>query len=118
MEVTGTIRDIQQTKEVGSKGFKKRDLILTTSEQYPQHLCIQFVQDKVNLLDNFSIGETVVIGINIHGREWINPQGESVYFNTLNGWRITKENVNITSDSYPKPEPIVNTELNEDGLPF
>jgi hypothetical protein len=30
---------------------------------------IQFVQDKVDLLDKFKIGESVKIGINLRGRE-------------------------------------------------
>jgi hypothetical protein len=31
---------IDQTKEVGSGGFKKRDVVVTTDEQYPQHSSI------------------------------------------------------------------------------
>ena len=59
MEVTGTIRAITPTQEIGSNGFRKRDLIVTTEEQYAQHISIQFVQDKTSLLDNFQIGQGV-----------------------------------------------------------
>jgi hypothetical protein len=41
---------IDQTKEVGSGGFK-RDVVVTTDEQYPQHISVQFVQDKCDLLN-------------------------------------------------------------------
>ncbi len=57
MEVTGKIKMIDQTKEVGSGGFKKRDVVVTTDEQYPQHISVQFVQDKCDLLNNFQVGE-------------------------------------------------------------
>ncbi len=90
MEVTGRVRMIDQTKEVGSSGFKKRDIVVTTDEQYPQHILVQFVQDKCELLNNYQAGDNVKIDINLRGREWVNPQGETVYFNTIQGWRISK----------------------------
>ena len=90
MEVTGRVRMIDQTKEVGSSGFRKRDIVVTTDEQYPQHILVQFVQDKCELLNNYQAGDNVKIDINLRGREWVNPQGETVYFNTIQGWRISK----------------------------
>jgi len=122
MEVTGKIKMIDQTKEVGSAGFKKRDVVVTTDEQYPQHILVQLVQDKCDLLDNYKVGESVVIGINLRGREWTNPQGETVYFNTIQGWKINKADI---SKQIPTPMPAQNFApapvLNEeepDDLPF
>jgi phosphoglucomutase len=88
MEITGKIKSIGAEIEVGTSGFKKRDLIITTDEQYPQHILVQFVQDKCEYLDKLAVGENVVVGINLRGREWTNPQGELVYFNTIQGWKI------------------------------
>ena len=88
MEISGILKVIDETKDVGSSGFQKRDCVVTTDEQYPQHILVQFVQDKCNLLNNFQVGEAVKIDINLRGREWTNPQGETVYFNTIQGWRI------------------------------
>ena len=89
MEVTGKLKMIDETKDVGSSGFQKRDCVVTTDEQYPQDILVQFVQDKCNLLADFKVGESVRIDINLRGREWINPEGKAVYFNTIQGWRIT-----------------------------
>ncbi len=91
MEITGKIKAIGIETEVGSSGFKKRDLIVTTDEKYPQHISIQFVQDKCEYLDTYKIGDDVKVEFNLRGREWTNPQGETVYFNTIQGWRISKE---------------------------
>lgn len=82
---------IDTTKEVGTGGFKKRDVVVTTDEQYPQHIQVQFVQDKCELLNTYQVGDNVVIGINLRGREWTNPKGETVYFNTIQGWKINKQ---------------------------
>jgi hypothetical protein len=125
MEVSGKIKMIDQTKEVGSSGFKKRDVVVTTEEQYPQHILVQFVQDKCDLLNNFQVGDAVKIDINLRGREWTNPQGETVYFNTIQGWKIAKVQTE-TPSAPPVAMPAAETfspatSLNEDepdDLPF
>lgn len=89
MDVKGKLKMIGETVDVGTQGFQKRDCVVTTDEQYPQHILVQFVQDKCNLLANFRVGEEVRIDINLKGREWVNKDGETVYFNTINGWKIT-----------------------------
>jgi hypothetical protein len=97
MEVEGKIKMIDTTKEVGTGGFKKRDVVITSDEQYPQHIVVQFVQDKCDVLDGYKVGESVVVGINLRGREWTNPKGEMVYFNTIQGWRIARQDTSKQS---------------------
>jgi len=102
MTVTGTIKKIGNTETFGDKGFRKRELVLTTEEQYPQHLLIEFVQDKTNLLDKFKEGQQVTVSINLRGREWVNPQGETKYFNSIQGWRLQDGGVqDETPDDFP-----------------
>lgn len=88
MEVEGKIKMIGETQTFGSNGFRKREVVVTTEEQYPQHIMVEFVQDKTDLLNNYQVGQPVKIGINLRGREWVNPQGETKYFNSIQGWRI------------------------------
>ena len=88
MQVTGKIKLINAEQTFGSNGFRKRELVVTTDEQYPQMIMIEFTQDKCDLLNNFSVGQDATVSINLRGREWINPQGEAKYFNSIQGWRI------------------------------
>lgn len=90
MEVSGKVKLIRDEQQISDR-FKKRELVVTTEEQYPQHLLIEFVQDKTSLLDNFQPGDSVTVGINLRGREWQSPQGEIKYFNSIQGWRISKD---------------------------
>ena len=53
MEVAGKIKWFDETKTYGDKGFRKREVVVTTEEQYPQHILVEFVQDKCDLLDTF-----------------------------------------------------------------
>ena len=124
MEVSGKLKHIYKTQTLGSNGFRKREVVIETDEQYPQTILVEFVQDKVDILDQYAVGQSVKISINLKGREWINPQGETKYFNSIQGWRIESLQENTSSQMPPVPpadafEPV--DELNEeeyDDLPF
>ena len=88
MEVQGKIKLIGKTETFGKNNFAKRELVVTTDEQYPQHILVEFVQDKCDILDKYKVGQDVKVSINLRGREWVNPQGETKYFNSIQGWRI------------------------------
>ena len=98
MEVKGTIKVIFPTETVSQK-FKKRDIVITTDEQYPQDISVQFVQDKTSILDKYKVGQSVTIGINLRGRSWQSPQGEVKYFNTINGWAINHQESGVPAQS-------------------
>ena len=124
MEVQGKVKLIGETKTFGSNGFRKREIVVTTDEQYPQHILVEFVQDKTDLLDAYKVGQNVNININLRGREWINPQGEAKHFNSIEGWRINAiepnheglENAKAVLDSAFEPAGDLNEE--QDDLPF
>ena len=119
MELQGTVKKIGETQTFAS-GFQKRELVLLTNEQYPQPIQIDFLSDKIDLLNNVSEGESVKVGINIRGREWTNPQGEVKYFNSISGWRLEKvsgENTNTEApqpNTFQTPAPATSTDPFED----
>ena len=125
MDISGKIKLINETKEYGNNGFRKREVVLTTEEQYPQDLLVEFVQDKCDILNSFQVGQSVKIDINLRGREWESPQGEIKYFNSIQGWRIEKlfsDDENVDIPSVPPAEAFQPAdELNQDepdDLPF
>ena len=125
MEVTGKIKVINAEQQV-SASFKKRELVVATEEQYPQFISINFVQDKCDLLNNYNVGDAVKVSINLRGREWVNPQGETKYFNDIQGWRVEKPQAEAPSAAPMAPMPPAEafapaTNFNEeehDDLPF
>ena len=119
---------IKEVQEI-SPTFKKRELILTTDEQYPQTLSVEFIQDKTDLLNNFKVDQSVKVGINLRGREWENPETKELkYFNSIQGWRIDllESNSSISNEDLPpldslSPfEPADDNDDNQelDDLPF
>ena len=126
MEITGKIKWLDETKTYGNNGFRKREVVVTTEEQYPQHILVEFVQDKCDLLNQFQLGQNVKIAINLRGREWVNPQGETKYFNSVQGWRIEAIGVASPQDGELPPMPPASAfeaapdhdQEVEDDLPF
>ena len=122
MEISGKVKFIGKDNQV-SASFVKRELVVTTAEQYPQHILINFVQDKCDLLDVLKVGQEVTVSINLRGREWVNPQGETKYFNDIQGWKVKGEKENSQAPVIPpvqeqfKPVTYFKEE-EEDDLPF
>lgn len=124
MEVQGKIKLVGGIQEI-TDSFSKRELVIVTQEQYPQTLCVEFVQDKMSLLDDFQEGQEVKIGINLRGREWKNPEGKIKYFTSLQGWRIENLQNEVPNNDQPgldslspfEPADDVNKE-DLDDLPF
>lgn len=88
MEVTGKVHKIGNSETFGN--YEKREIVIKTDEQYPQTIAVEFGQGKCNdFIDKLVIGQDVTIGINLGGREWVNPQGQTKYFNSIKGWKIT-----------------------------
>ncbi len=121
MEVQGKIKLIGETQTFGAKGFRKREMVVVTPEQYPQSILIEFIQDKVEILDNFKVGQDVMVHVNLRGREWTNPDGVVKYFNSVQGWRVqigqNGEVQNSTTASMPQVTPSSAVDVDDD-LPF
>jgi translation initiation factor IF-3 len=116
MTLQGSIKRILPEQVVSEK-FKKREVHVEIPGEYPQVVSIEFTQDKTGVLDNFAEGQDVEISINLRGREWTNPQGETKVFNTLQGWKITAVGGAQSAPAATAPAPSL-PEATTDDLPF
>jgi len=93
--VNGKIKTITQQRTFGTNTSKS--LVIETNDKYPQTLEVEFVNDKIQLINDYKIGDDVDIKINIRGREWTSPKNEIKYFISLKGWAIDKSGVELTN---------------------
>ena len=105
-------------------GFSCVEFVIKEVEgQYPQLIQLQANKEKAeNLIKYNKVGDIVDVSINIKGREWVNPEGVTKYFNTIEAWKVFKsENtVEKAAEKLDKAFPPA-TDLNEedhDDLPF
>lgn len=99
MQLNGIIKVIKPIQQV-SATFQKREFVIETQEQYPQTISLELHGDRVDIIETFTEGQEVECHINLRGREWVNPQGETKYFNTIVCWKIQLPN----TASAPQPQ--------------
>ena len=115
-ELTGKIKLIQEAKTFDS-GFTKREMVVTVEDgKYPQEINLEFVQDKVNLLDSLQPGQEVTVSFDIRGREY-----NGRYFNNLQAWKVVSASDNDAYNQQP-PEwdapPPSQEGAYDDDIPF
>lgn len=116
LEVTGKLIVINPTQQVSEK-FAKREFVIETEDQYPQKVMFQLTQDKCDYMENFKVGQKVVVGFNLRGREWTSPQGDVKYFNTLEAWKVLKDGAQQAQPAPQQTQPSILDE-EEDDLQF
>jgi Protein of unknown function (DUF3127). len=90
-EFTGTVKKVGDVQMVGSNGFSKRELIVTSEEErYPQVVAFEFLKERAEQLDAVKENERVTVRFDISGREWTSPDGTVKYFNSLRGWKVER----------------------------
>jgi hypothetical protein len=115
-DLTGKIKLIQEVKKFDS-GFTKREMVVTVEDgKYPQEINIEFVQDKVSLLDDLQVGQDVTVTFDIRGREY-----NGRYFNNLQGWKIVTsvDESGLTSEGQSSAPPdAAPTDFDDSDIPF
>ncbi len=106
--VKGTIKQINQQATFGKT--QKQSVIISTDEKYPQSLEVDFINDKISLLQGYDQGEKVEIAVNIRGREWTSPKNEVKYFTSLTGWKIDRT-VGLTNATQNQDRKEANVDL-------
>jgi len=101
MEVKGIIHLIGETEEFGNNGFKKRQLVIATEEQYIQYIPVDFVKDKTSILDKFKVGQTVKVAVNVRGNEY-----NGKFYINFQGWKIeATDRPGSAVNKYEEPSP-------------
>lgn len=111
-ELTGKIKLIQEPQTFDS-GFTKREIVVVVEDgKYPQEICLEFVQDKVALLDSLKPDQVVTVSFDIRGREY-----KGRYFNNLRGWRVTMADETSPDEELQPPAPPPVGDFDDD-VPF
>ena len=123
MQIKAKMLEIFEIKQV-TDTFKKREFVVEYAEnpEYPEFLKFELIQDKCDILNDFSIGHEVEVHFNLKGRKWTNPKGEIVYFNTLQAWRIleagSQPDAKPQDDAPPLPDEPPPFLDEDDEIPF
>ncbi len=82
--VDATIKQIGDIQEFGN--FKKREFVVKTDEESPEIMKFEFINNQVDVLDDFKLNEVVTIAFVIKGNEY---QGK--FYNNLRAIAIASK---------------------------
>jgi len=103
MELLGTIKSIGNLEQI--KQLKKKTVLIETTGKYPQVVPVEFLNDKLDLLNTLKVGDDVEISINIRSNEY-----KGKYYINLSGWKLNSRVAETTTQAQ-MPDL-------EDNLPF
>lgn len=117
-EASGAIYKIFDTTQI-SDSFKKREFVLEMIDgAYTQLVPFQMTQNNCEKLDNVLPGTEVKVMFNLRGREWINPEGVSKYFGSLDAWKVDVVPHENPPQQQQEPTQQAIPNLPNDDLPF
>lgn len=92
-ELQGIIHSIGETTEYGNNGFTKREFVVKLTGEnenpiYPNHVALELIKDKCSMMDNYQIGDEIIVHFNISGRLWSGGDKPEKCFTSLQAWRI------------------------------
>ena len=123
MNISGKLTVIFDTAQINDS-FKKREFVVEYSDnsQYSELIKFELFQDKVDLINDFKVGDEVGVEFNLKGRKWTDPKGVDKYFTTLQAWKLEKKgNSPAQNDESPEmkePEWLADKDDNGGDLPF
>ncbi len=115
-ELEGKIKVIKETMTFDS-GFRKREFVVVTQQQYPQEIPFELINDRIDLIEGFKEGDPIKVHFDIRGREY---QGR--HFVNLTAWKV--ENPGGASAPLPGDAPlpdepdIISGDDDDEDLPF
>lgn len=88
-KIQGVLISIGATQQVSDKFSKRAFVIMIDAQtQYPNYIEFELQQDRCDMIDVYTVDQTIEVSYNHKGRQWVNPQGEVKTFNTLSCWKI------------------------------
>jgi hypothetical protein len=95
--ITGKISVIEETKEYGQKGFRKRLVVIEQDQgKFTNHVPLEFTRDMCHLPDAFQVGETLQVEFKPNGRKYQRDSTSPVqYFVSLEVTQILSDHADI-----------------------
>lgn len=89
-KVRGIVHLIEETKTFGTKGFRKRLVVLEQDKgSFTNYVPVEFTRDDCDTVDSLSVGDDVEITYRLNGRKWQrDEQSEVKYFVSVEATRF------------------------------
>ena len=97
--ICGKIKFVDEVREFGSNGFRKHQIVVETGDgRWDNPIPVEFTKDNIELSKELQVGDEVEIQSRINGREWQGRDGTTKWFTSINGFKISKKNNDLTPE--------------------
>lgn len=88
IDLKGVIKVIFNEVQI-TDNLSKKEFVVTIDgdSKYPQDICIQAINTKIDLLKEYKTGDLVIVKCNLKGKE-----SKSKYYNQISLWEIQNKN--------------------------
>jgi hypothetical protein len=101
IKIEGTITAIHPVEVKSEKFSVQRFAVKENAEQYPNTFEVQCTGKTIGVLNDYKVGDKVVVNANLNGREYTSKSGQQGIFMTLGLWKIDKAG---SAQSAPQPK--------------
>lgn len=103
VKIEGTIIAIHPVEVKSEKFSVQRFAIKENIEQYPNTFEVQCTGKTIGVLNDYKVGEKVLVNANLNGREYTSKTGQSGVFMTLGLWKIERVGNQQSAPQYQDP---------------
>jgi hypothetical protein len=80
-KVSGVVHLIEDTKEYGKNGFRKRLVVLEQENgSFTNYIPVEFLKDSCDTVDDMNVGDEVEVKYRLSGRRWQRDEASEVKF--------------------------------------
>ncbi|MDC3336703.1 DUF3127 domain-containing protein [Flavobacteriales bacterium] len=117
MDVKGrivNILDVESGTSKAGKEWKKQGFVIDTGDQYNPNVCFSlFGDDKIGMLNSYSVGQDVSVSFNLSSREF-----NGKWYHNVDAWKIEATAGQGEMPPAPGEPPVEEFSKEEDDLPF
>ncbi|TWU45906.1 hypothetical protein Q31b_10820 [Novipirellula aureliae] len=80
-KVSGVVHLVEETKEYGNNGFRKRLVVLEQEKgSFTNYVPVEFLKDGCELADDLNVGDEIEVVYRLNGRRWQKDDQSEVKF--------------------------------------
>jgi len=120
LDITGKIvQKMNKTEGISKAGkpWSKQEFVIETQETYPRKVMISTMNEKVNDLERFNVGDTITASLNLESREY-----NGRWYTDARAWKNQGQGAGVSAPDvdpfHPDNEPSFTADSASDDLPF
>ena len=119
-KVRGVVHVVEETKEYGQKGFRKRLVVLEQDTgRFTNYVPVEFLREDCDTVDSLNVGDEIEVSYQLSGRKWQrDPNSEVKYFLSAEATGFEVVSKKPDSDVASVNDQFAEAEEDDEDIPF